>query len=493
MPAVFEFPTEATVISNDDFAGIDVDIGAGVYDTQKFKAAKLGKRGRLVYVASELGSDSTGLRNRADRPFLTLTAAKAAALAGDTVVVRPGTYDEKDLLKTGVNWWFYPGASVIYTGIFAGAIFDDNAAAVTSQVRGYGVFDNAGSGGVLVVSNAATEINFNGVDLSSNTGFAVNVSAGILNLVSKSLSSVTTNPVNASGGTANIRADSISTNGVSDRAIVISGGTQNIEANSISSGQGTCIAVSGAGTCRIVANMIFGGGGAGLLMLGSGELTVEAFSISSSANSAFVQNSGGTTRITADQLFTLSATAGHSAVDVASGTIFIQAREIDGNTQAAIDVTGSVFRAIVDQIVSTGFAAVSIFSTGSSYLKINSWVGTSALLIDAASAAVVTVDGGALGTGAGGEVGDVTVNSTTATLALLGVRIDGIISLPAAMNNLTIKDCVIVTAGVNSIIGAGACNVRLYGRAMSNKATDGNITFITGAADFEVDTDVIFV
>jgi hypothetical protein len=103
-----------------------------------------------VFVAKN-GDDATGLRNRLDKPFLTCGAAKAAALAGDTVYVFAGVYDEKNLLKDLVNWQFFVGAQVRYTGADDGAIWDDSAATgagtgVTSVIEGFGIFDNDGTG-----------------------------------------------------------------------------------------------------------------------------------------------------------------------------------------------------------------------------------------------------------------------------------------------------------------------------------------------------------
>jgi hypothetical protein len=99
-----------------------------------------------LYVAKD-GSDATGARGNVAKPFLTLAAAKAAALAGDTIIVRPGTYNERNLLKTGVNWHFEAGAVVDYTGAADGGIFDDTPlganGAVASKVTGHGRFRSA--------------------------------------------------------------------------------------------------------------------------------------------------------------------------------------------------------------------------------------------------------------------------------------------------------------------------------------------------------------
>lgn len=59
------------------------------------------------------GDDATGQRNRMDLPFLTITAGVAAAKAGDTVVVLPGTYNEGSILVDKpiiINLW---GARVV--------------------------------------------------------------------------------------------------------------------------------------------------------------------------------------------------------------------------------------------------------------------------------------------------------------------------------------------------------------------------------------------
>lgn len=99
-------------------------------------------RTNTLYVANN-GSDSTGLRARADKPFLTIGAAKTNAVAGDTIVVLPGTYNERNLLKNGVNLFFENGAIIDYTGT-DGSIFDDGAtganAAITNSIMGFGRF-----------------------------------------------------------------------------------------------------------------------------------------------------------------------------------------------------------------------------------------------------------------------------------------------------------------------------------------------------------------
>lgn len=90
------------------------------------------------------GNDSTAVKGNSLRPYLTINAAKTAALAGNLIYVHPGIYNEKNLLKDLVNYYFSPGAKVISDDIAAGAIFDDSPtgtnSAVTCLITGYGEF-----------------------------------------------------------------------------------------------------------------------------------------------------------------------------------------------------------------------------------------------------------------------------------------------------------------------------------------------------------------
>lgn len=59
--------------------------------------------GGFVYVDAMFGNDSTGLRNREDQPFLTVSAGLAAASSGDTVLLSSGTFTVSTLtIPSGV-------------------------------------------------------------------------------------------------------------------------------------------------------------------------------------------------------------------------------------------------------------------------------------------------------------------------------------------------------------------------------------------------------
>lgn len=135
-----------------------------------------------LFVAKN-GSDATGTRARLDLPFLTITAAVAAALAGDTIIIYPGDYDETDLLKNGVNYFFQSGAQVIYTGVSTTGIFDDKGAAVVSTIIG-GHFKHPTTGGAIFrVDNAGSDISaqFTSMD-SGGADVECYCNAGILKM-----------------------------------------------------------------------------------------------------------------------------------------------------------------------------------------------------------------------------------------------------------------------------------------------------------------------
>lgn len=142
------------------------------------------------YAASATGLLSRGYNNvftvGSGLTLTTLAAAKAAASAGDLIVVRPGTYDEKNLAKQGVDWHFERGAIVNYTGSANGGIWDNGATGETTALRynvyGEGAFLRAGSGttavGVNVVqANSHVVIEFDRIE---SLGSSLRVSAGEL-------------------------------------------------------------------------------------------------------------------------------------------------------------------------------------------------------------------------------------------------------------------------------------------------------------------------
>lgn len=108
--------------------------------------------------------------------YATLTDAKDNASSGDNIEVFAGTYDEKDLFKNGVNWFFHAGAEVVYTGSSNGGIWDDSSTgsngAVTCTIGGYGRFSRQGTGSsdfTINVTNSSSDVQIHCAEISNTT------------------------------------------------------------------------------------------------------------------------------------------------------------------------------------------------------------------------------------------------------------------------------------------------------------------------------------
>lgn len=173
-----------------DWVGADQLVllrGATGDPQRRVSVSELLAAGNTLYVDGTDGSDTLGERGVFGRSFLTLGAAKTAASSGDTIVVYPGTYNEKNLLKTGVNWHFMPGANITYTGSSSGGIFDDSsdgaAGAVTSVITGAGIFTYQGTAGTsdrcsaVRITNASSNVQIKCKTITGSATGAFNQSA----------------------------------------------------------------------------------------------------------------------------------------------------------------------------------------------------------------------------------------------------------------------------------------------------------------------------
>lgn len=120
--------------------------------------------GNGVIVDSINGNDATGNR-LTGMPFLTLSAAKSAATAGDTIIVRPGNYVGNNLNKGGVNWEFQGVGKVSY----APADFEDPSWSIWDD-RPSGAVTNIikAAGWTFIVTNIAEASSMNGVFVQTN-------------------------------------------------------------------------------------------------------------------------------------------------------------------------------------------------------------------------------------------------------------------------------------------------------------------------------------
>lgn len=204
--------------------------------------------GKTLWVDGTNGNNTSAIRGRADKPYLTIQAALNAGVANDTVQVRSGTYAEYLTLKTGVNLAFDPGASLTYTG-GSGTAIGDGGTNVTCRVTGLSVNAAAGSSDTvgIYLTGPSTSVILDAIDLTTTTddSIAVRVNGaslrmtyrritcagagtGILcesgTLVSQGLSPSAGIPINVSGGTATIQfLDATAT--ANNQIIKLTGGT----------------------------------------------------------------------------------------------------------------------------------------------------------------------------------------------------------------------------------------------------------------------------
>jgi hypothetical protein len=114
-----------------------------------------------IFVSQASGNNSNSGTLMA--PKLTLANAKSAATTGKTIVVLDGTFNENNLANNLVDWLWYPGTGVNYTGSSTLAIYDDAGGAMTFKVTGWGSFIHFGTGSesaVVSESNANSSIYF---------------------------------------------------------------------------------------------------------------------------------------------------------------------------------------------------------------------------------------------------------------------------------------------------------------------------------------------
>jgi hypothetical protein len=225
--------------------------------------------GNLLWVDKINGNNSSALRGRMDRPFATLTAAKLAAVSGDTIAVLPGSYAEVDLAANGVNWFFYPGALISAVTGGTKAIFDV-ASTMTFRVDGYGEFAHTGTGlndSVLsILSTAAPSISFKCSKMSAFGGPTINVDTTTVSIFSVLLEADLIDNTGAEDAISivasltslcfSIQAISITVG--TGYALYSAGGSLSLTADKIVSQTGTAITVQG-GAVDVSSRLIQGG------------------------------------------------------------------------------------------------------------------------------------------------------------------------------------------------------------------------------------------
>ena len=244
--------------------------------------------GNLLWVDAVSGNDSLARRGCLTVPFKTLSKAKDAAASGDTIIVMPGTYNENDLLRDGINWHFLPGAIVSYTG--STAIFNTGST-IQSLVTGWGRFNTGSTAPVINFSNSGSNLTVEALSLSSASGACVRSTAGSGMLSVRARESILSSSEDAiyvSGAEVFIEARKVSTSG--GHGLYVSGGQVFLKAHTILASTDTAIHV-GAGLITVSAILIRSETHIGVSHDGSTtELTILGAKIVSDLDSAVISS-----------------------------------------------------------------------------------------------------------------------------------------------------------------------------------------------------------
>lgn len=221
----------------------------------------------MIYVDAVFGTDSTAKKNSIENKYQTIGAAEAVAVAGETIVVFPGTYNEGFLGKNGITYAFPFGATV-------NARWQDAFGGINYTVTGCA--DMVSSIAVLQISFPSA-INFQCKSMTCNSlGFQA-IFAG-----------------NGSQVNAQVSGDIINTIG---DAIMTTDGSATVRANRIIGQNRACAIISGTSSTNrqiIYANEI----------------------ISNSASGIAIQSAGGYMEIHAKKINRVAAVAGTGAIHI---------------------------------------------------------------------------------------------------------------------------------------------------------------------------------
>lgn len=251
------------------------------------------------------GTGQTGVLNH---PFQTLTDAKNAAVSGDLIYVLPGTYNENNIHKNGVSWYFMPGAKVVYSGSDVNAIFQVGASEKLN-VDGMGHFEctNTGSSGdrSVLSTGSGAEIHFKALYTAStlhpivfNSPTLTNVSSSIEIFGDLSSSGGSAAKLIAGNITMTVHGSIYSDGSTGSKGLIVGGGgvypwngLMQVKARNIT-GKYNAVCFDGASQAKVLANIISSDSGSAVLANNGGTgLTVGSFSNVVQADSIYTTSS----------------------------------------------------------------------------------------------------------------------------------------------------------------------------------------------------------
>lgn len=418
--------------------------------------------GNTLWVDAVNGDDATGTPGRQDLPYLTLTAAKADATSGDTVIVRPGSYTTTTpLVKNGVNWHGELGATITGTSDGgANGIFNCLDAAVSFAVTGD--FDI-----IQVVSGDATEIH--AAVFVNNEASNVHVCCRSISLVADTDTFDNAYTVAGINGTLTVDVQTkISLTGLLGySAVYWERGPMYVRCPHIYSDFTAVVSYAGEGSTEffVDAQMIESEGGSAINM-GMGDPGLRTWITAQSV----ISRSGGTVITCGD-----------------SGKFYLQCEKIGGGSQAAILFTGgggnNVEAWITTQKLSGSGQFVQI-GAGTLWLQAQEYEDTGGITTgikvqdDTIGVAPPTLNliGGYMelltGNGIDIEAGTLRANGmivdTSADVTASPVTVSG--------GTLILKNCTLIAEATQDSISAPTAQTVVSYGSYANTAVDGDVT-----------------
>jgi hypothetical protein len=202
------------------------------------------KTGNTLWVDAINGNDSTAIRGRLDKPFLTIGAAQTAATAEDTVKVWAGSYTADAIGTKTLKYDLDPGTTITAS---VDQVFNLSTA-VTVTIRGNGAKITSAGGQTVSISHASAVFTATDLTIECTLGadHALEISTGTVQLDRCTLPSVG-GAVDQSGGTVRARRSRFSASGAAANGIDKSGGTMALHGNEVIGGA-SAAAVAGSGT-----------------------------------------------------------------------------------------------------------------------------------------------------------------------------------------------------------------------------------------------------
>lgn len=105
-----------------------------------------------IAVVDPINGSASGVIGDLTKPFQTITQAQSAVVAGQTIVVYPGTYLESNLGKANINFYFTDGA-IVDSGAFSMFV---NPAGCSYSITGNGEFTASTGGDIFQFTGGGT-------------------------------------------------------------------------------------------------------------------------------------------------------------------------------------------------------------------------------------------------------------------------------------------------------------------------------------------------